>query len=245
MFLEKPEIILQTQYLNSVLENKVVYNLTFINGFYTTETHPDHYKYFSKSLPLLVEKVLSKGNMIYFLFHGENVLFFMINYPKYGKWSEEFDKKYSRFSLTTEENKKIYFNDEKDLGSLLFIISENEFNHLLSNIGIDIMSEEFTLENWNKILNSYKEEEIGTLLTKQHVVSGCGNRLISEVLYESRISPFRRVDNMNENEKERVFSFLRIVSRLMYNGLYKLKIYDVENGGEYENGIYYDVNHQD
>ena len=78
----------------------------------------------------------------------------------------------------------------------------------LNTIGPDIMDESTTLDVFiNQItkktnLNKY----IGNVIVNQKVISGIGNYLRSDILWLSRISPFRKVKDCSKKELEIIYN---------------------------------------
>lgn len=65
----------------------------------------------------------------------------------------------------------------------------------------------------------------------QSVISGCGNYIKAEVLYDAKVAPNRKVGELSETELELIFQALCVIPRLSYNnkGL-SLRDYADENG---------------
>lgn len=50
----------------------------------------------------------------------------------------------------------------------------------------------------------------------QSIFSGIGNYIKSEALYYAKISPLRKVETLSENEKEKLYEGVFIISRTSY-----------------------------
>lgn len=213
--MEGPEIKLTAEYLTKALEGKVITDWEFTSGQYSDD-FPDGFQNFVDSLPLMVSKIACKGKLIVMTCFSEyRTVYILHSLRKTGSWREGADE-YTRWQLNLSNNKKLYFSDEKCLSSLCFTEDEDDVQNTLNKLGVDILSSEFTLEAWKKACREHKNKNITSFLMDQHVVSGCGNYLKSEVLYYAKISPLRKVKELTERELEKIFEGIFILSRQSY-----------------------------
>ncbi|HKA02459.1 MAG TPA: DNA-formamidopyrimidine glycosylase family protein [Candidatus Solibacter sp.] len=82
-----------------------------------------------------------------------------------------------------------------------------------STLGPDLLAEEFDTETAIRNLQAQPEMEIASALLRQHVLAGIGNEFKSEVLFEARIHPFRRVDTLSMEEMRRILEVARRLLR--------------------------------
>jgi len=69
-----------------------------------------------------------------------------------------------------------------------------------SQLGPDVLSEEFDEQQAIANLRAEPELEIGEALLKQRVLAGIGNVYKSEVCFACRVSPFRKIATLTEEE---------------------------------------------
>jgi formamidopyrimidine-DNA glycosylase len=123
-------------------------------------------------------------------------------------------------------------NASFDFGSHRLIYSDTlsygtiEFNENLSEnkLALDIMK---STTNWKSFSNRLKSilsknnnktiEEI--LVDQELLVSGIGNYLKSEILYASKIAPFRLVSNISEDEWKLILLKSKYISNKMLKAL--------------------------
>ena len=68
---EGPEVKIIGEQLSSILSNKTLVELKILSGKYTGKCELLNYHQFSKSLPLKIKKIETKGKLIYFILeHG-------------------------------------------------------------------------------------------------------------------------------------------------------------------------------
>jgi formamidopyrimidine-DNA glycosylase len=79
-------------------------------------------------------------------------------------------------------------------------------------IGPDIMEHDTTLEIFKEQLLKTRNlhKEIGIVLMNQKVISGIGNYLRADILYMSKICPFRKVNKLSDIEIEVIFKNSKI-----------------------------------
>ncbi len=82
----------------------------------------------------------------------------------------------------------------------------------LLKIGPDFIGEDFDFGEALRRIRAKPEEEIANVLLNQRVVSGIGNEYKSELLFMTRISPFRHVGDLTD---EQLTDVLRIARKVM------------------------------
>lgn len=213
---EGPEVKLMTEFLK-----KHLYNKTISDWFINNNTSED-YNIFKNCLPMVVEDIYCKGKIIILICHNEYHVFYIIHNLKLtGKWSTFQDN--FKWYIETTENKKIFLNDSKNSASVYFTEDENILKSVLDSIGIDILSNEFTLNELKNQISKYKNKNITSFLMNQSIFSGIGNYLKCEILYYSKISPLRKMTSLSDSEIEKLFEGIRIISRTSYasGGIFK------------------------
>ena len=160
------------------------------------------------------------GGWCYFL-ESKNKFLFSKNVDDYAKYlSDEKINTYLKKSLkhlniefkTTDGS--LYFFDMLSFGTLRCIEDKNELNKILNKIGPDIMDISTNLELFTerilkiKNLNKY----IGLILLNQKIISGIGNYLRADILYLSKISPFRKVKDLNDKEIKLIYNNAKILT---------------------------------
>jgi endonuclease-8 len=95
----------------------------------------------------------------------------------------------------------------------LFTNSELEKDPKWGNLGPDPLRPDFSLKEFFRRLGSQTIREIGEVLLDQQVISGVGNILRVEVLFQSRIHPRRLVGSLSENEKHEMLRWILKLTR--------------------------------
>jgi endonuclease VIII len=120
-------------------------------------------------------------------------------------------------------------------GQILRLTTESKLRNdpVLARLGPDLLAPDFDLwEAANRVRSAGADREIGEVVLDQSVVAGIGNAIRNGALFESRISPWRRVDEMEPDELERVLEESRQIMRVaLEKGRRPRSIYRAERRG--------------
>jgi formamidopyrimidine-DNA glycosylase len=108
----------------------------------------------------------------------------------------------------------IYFYDTLSFGTLKVIKGTEELDKKLKTLGPDIMDETTDFDLFKKQIkkSTYLDKPIGNVLMNQKMVAGVGNYLRADVLYLSKVDPFRKVSKLSDNELEDIFNNCKILT---------------------------------
>lgn len=93
----------------------------------------------------------------------------------------------------------------------LYDPAEIEDHLLISRLGLDPFSEEFTVEYL--IQTFQRKANIKGMLLDQSVIAGLGNIYVDEVLFAAGVHPTRRADTLSPEETQKVFAATRDILR--------------------------------
>ena len=210
---EGPEIKVLANYLNSNFLNKTISKIDFF------ECKNDKYRSFVHDFtcfnsPLYINSVSSKGKLLYFdcIITTSNQKIYILNHLGLsGKWSNEKSNS-SRIKITIGDT-ELFYNDVLQLGNFYFLV-ESKFNEELYKLGPDVLSESFTLSEFEKRIYKYKNKCISALLIEQSFISGIGNYLRADILYLAKIHPLLKVNQLNsENIKTLYESIVDVTTK--------------------------------
>jgi formamidopyrimidine-DNA glycosylase len=108
----------------------------------------------------------------------------------------------------------LYYYDTLSFGTLKVIKTIEELHEKLEKIGPDIMDSNTTFEVFKEKINKIKnlKKEIGIVLMDQKIISGIGNYLRADILYLSKINPFRKVKNLTNLELKKIFNNSKLLT---------------------------------
>lgn len=169
------------------------------------------------NLPLLLEQVIARGKRIIFVVtnsKGEDfayVWFFAMT------GSLSFVKKdhtQITFTVTKDgEKKHFYYEDKRTLGYAKFVTTGEELLDCFKNMGLDYMTGEVTLEMFTKEIKNKRRKNalIAAFLLSQKPYIGIGNYARAEILLEAKISPYRKLEDLSDDDIE-----------ILYNSIHKI-----------------------
>jgi formamidopyrimidine-DNA glycosylase len=220
---EGPEVhYLVNDILNNCINQKL-YDIKIIAGRYKKIGPPINYNKFKKSLPLKCLNVFKKGKVIFFYFTNNWYIISKLGMTGWwyfegnkSKWHELHDA-----SIILTFKKKLIFTDIRHFGTLSCINDINIINNELTKLAPDIFDNNIKFNDiynrinilYNKIKNKLIEDVI---INQKIVLSGIGNYLKSEILYEAKISPLRKISNVSINDWKNIFKIAKRKVNKMY-----------------------------
>lgn len=235
-----PEINEVRQYANFLklkFKNSKITEINILNGRYKKHGPFQHYDELKKHLPIKVLDVKTKGKFMYMILEHNLYLFstlglsggWIFQKTKTSKYEhpiilEFLDKKNIDSYMATSikhlnvefktSHGSVYFYDTLSFGTLKVIDSNEELEKKLNTIGPDIMDEKTDFKVFDDALNKTKNKKkaIGIVLMDQKTISGIGNYLRADILWLSKISPFRKISNLDEEELKRIFHNAKVLT---------------------------------
>jgi len=245
-----PEVLEVKKYkdfLKNKFKNNNINSINILNGRYKKHGPFNYYKDLVKRLPFKVLSIDTKGKFLYMKLSNNFIITFTLGlsggwvyknnsnryyFPMLVDYLENYDiKKYKKNALNhlnvefVMDVGTIYFFDMLSFGTIKILTSEDELKKKLDSLAHDIMDEDLTFELFKdqiiktRNLNKY----IGNVLVNQKVISGLGNYLRSDILWLSKIIPFRLVKDLSDNDLNIIYSNARLLTWGDYNKSYAVK----------------------
>ena len=228
---EGPEVTIITEGLNKILKNNIITNFEINDKSRYHKKAPVGYNDFltdvlSPYTNVKVKSVYNKGKLIYWVFTTGFILLQTLGMS--GAWFQK-PKKHSgvviEFTHSINSNiiHKLYFDDQRHFGTFKFLHPDNSKKELelkLSTLGPDILNDNlFKVHHFMEILKNKKNKNrlINKVLVDQKSISGIGNYLRSEILYDAKINPHRLVSSLTDNELKQIFKSSKIKIISSYN----------------------------
>jgi DNA-formamidopyrimidine glycosylase len=218
---EGPEVRLLVDKLNKNIKNKTIKKIEVLGGKYHR-----HKKDFSKLNGLIIKTINNYGKFIYWTFNDTDIILF--NTLGMTGWWDTIDDKHNNVKFIFEDNSFIYFNDQRNFGNLI-ISNHEKLNKKLNELGADIFNKN-DINKFKLRLNKKRDDTlICTALLDQKVIAGCGNYLRAEALYIAKISPFRTIKHLNNEEIEVLWDILVQLAWYYYDENKGLKLNIINN----------------
>ena len=212
---EGPEVKNLTLWLNKNFKYKKILNIKINSGKYKKKSKNLNTLILNKKLfPLTIEKIDCKGKFIYFLFSKIDIVLF-ITLGMSG-WFQLEEEKHNHIEFNFN-NTTLYFNDYRNFGNII-VSNREELNKKLLSLGADILN---TKDNFylfqKKIKRKRDDTYIASALLDQKVSSGVGNYIRAEALYIAKMSPYRKIKNINEKELKQLWDIIKQIAFFYYN----------------------------
>jgi formamidopyrimidine-DNA glycosylase len=112
-----------------------------------------------------------------------------------------------------KRNGSLEFHDIRKFATLDLATPE-KIMEIKNAKGLDPFDKNFTLPNFTNIILSKKNKNIKSVLMDQSLISGIGNIYASEIPYEAKINPLRKVADLNKDEIKILYkSTLKILTK--------------------------------
>ncbi|HUD11934.1 MAG TPA: bifunctional DNA-formamidopyrimidine glycosylase/DNA-(apurinic or apyrimidinic site) lyase [Candidatus Saccharimonadia bacterium] len=110
---------------------------------------------------------------------------------------------------------RMFFNDQRKFGWIKLVHSDEvSFDSLLSRLGPEVLSEEFTSLYLKSQLKRHARAPVKAVILDQSVVAGIGNIYADESLHLARIHPARAAGSLSPVELRRLYSTIRVIIAL-------------------------------
>ena len=121
------------------------------------------------------------------------------------------DYKYDRVIFYLNKKTKLIYNDVRKFGFIKIIeLSEKKIFSHFSNLGPEPFSKQFNLSYFKSYVIN-KKKNVKNLLMDQRFVAGLGNIYVNEVLFSSKINPYKKCFNLNSKEILRLIKNIKLL----------------------------------
>jgi DNA-formamidopyrimidine glycosylase len=191
---EGPEVRKQAEYLSDRARLGPLTEVNVLSGRYKKKPLSGLEK-LREALPLKVIGGGSHGKFIYLILEDGSSIHITLGMT--GGWLDE-KLKHARIQLRFGE-KDVYYNDTRNFGTFKLCSSRSALVEKLKSLGPDIM-QKIPDDVFIKALRKKAHWNICKAMMDQKVVSGIGNYLKSEILYDCRIDPHLHVADLNDKQ---------------------------------------------
>jgi len=142
---------------------------------------------------------------------------------EHGTWSMEQNiNKHIHHVFYLKNNNVLVFSDIRKFATLE-LISLEKLSQIEKTKGVDPFSKNFTLQTFSKIISEHKNKtrhsrvtgkNIKSLLMNQAAIAGIGNIYASEIPYDAKLNPLRKLSGLTNKEIKLLHrSVLRILTK--------------------------------
>ena len=224
---EGPELAYSRDRLKKLIEGKSMLEISpGISGRYSKKL-PEGYEAFNKLVgasTIKVEEIGTRGKFMWWRLQvlGDPEYWFMhCTYGMSGAWQTK-PSKHTAFVVEygthkiTRDYQHLYFNDARHFGTIKFVRGGAVHRKKLESLGPCILGDSISETLFVQRFRG-KKLPIAEALMNQGIVSGIGNYLRAEILYRSRINPWRLTTDMTDTEYSRLWRDSLDTSMESYN----------------------------
>lgn len=204
---EGPEILFLSTYLKHKFLNQTIGNI---------KSHCNFQIVVPQDLQGKIVDVNCKGKILYLKLSSNTEDKFYYLHIHFGLegWIVFKDCKFIKyeFTITDSTNKpiKLMIPDKLKLSKMEFYC-ETIHTNIINNLGIDILTEDFSLEIFKKKCKS-RRMKLLALLLKQDIFCGIGNYIKNEAIYLSGLKPHIQSNQLTDEEYELLYKNILFVS---------------------------------
>ena len=139
-----------------------------------------------------------RGKFLVFSLSKDTLLVHLRMTGKFSIISSDNLEKHSheRVQLWLADRRVLSYQDQRKFGKMYLLNNPEE---ILGNIGLEPLSDQFTLIAFLSMLKGHKSQ-IKPFLLNQKYIAGLGNIYVDEALWEAKIAPQRTIDTLSKKE---------------------------------------------
>ena len=187
-------------------------SVEILSGRYSKKL-PTGFEHFKENFPISVVGVGVHGKFIYWILKKDFSIWNTLGMS--GSWSDE-KQKHSRLKFNFSNGVNVYFNDQRNFGTLKFVWGKQPLIEKLSSLGPDMLAEDVVDKVFIERLRKKNSHNICKALMNQAVICGVGNYIKADSLWLAKISPHRTVEEISDDELKTLNSSIKRVIRESY-----------------------------
>jgi formamidopyrimidine-DNA glycosylase len=162
-----------------------------------------------------VKDIMRRGKYLVFMLTSHNVYVHLMRHGSVDYLLPSLKTRKSTTALLVmDDGTRVEFSERTTQKRMsIYIKPKNEALGKIENLGIEPLSEEFTVEALVRILRSDRKQ-LKSFLCRQSKIAGIGNAYADEILWEAGLSPFKLSSSLNKQETERLHkAIIGVLSR--------------------------------
>lgn len=193
---EGPECTRTARQVHRAVFDKQLSNINIISGRYT-KAEPSGFSQLASMLnnnPLTIREVTNKGKFIYWDL-GNIFIFTTLGMTGNFKLNPS---NHTRLAFYFTDDTAIYYNDQRNFGTVKIVFSKDELAKKLNSIGPDMLNNPPTIDTFISIARKKPKWTLVKWLMDQSQISGVGNIYKSESLFLARLRPDRLLESCTD-----------------------------------------------
>ena len=234
---ELPEVETVVRTLEQMIKDRKITDIDVIYPGIIAEGTPEKFK--ERLIGRTFEKFLRRAKFLLFDM-GDTML--IVHLRMEGKFyvtdSAEPYNRHTHLIFSLDDGRCLQYNDVRKFGRMWVYAKDEEYT-CLKGLGLEPWDEKLTAD-YLRDKYSHSSKALKTVLLDQSIIAGIGNIYANEICFLSKISPFREVNSLTEEECGSIIASTRQVlsqaieaggstirsytSSLGVNGLFQLEL---------------------
>jgi formamidopyrimidine-DNA glycosylase len=224
---EVPEVAIEVQYLKTKLIGKTITSVKILSGRYTHEKLKGINKLIG---PHKIVDIDSKGKMLWFVLKhtGSGEKLYMLNTlgmtGRWGFYKDQSSRIRFRICCDAKNVYNLYYTDQRNFGQLSIFESKDELQTRIDRLAPDLLKGGLTDHDVVNRITSYIKKQHGKKINlvrvlmedQTAIVSGIGNYLVAEILYDAMLNPHRNLSDLTSAEIKRLAHSMRKIAKQSY-----------------------------
>ncbi len=215
---EAPEVrIMVERYLKPYV-GATMKHFRIVSGRYKKHGFPSLYHSLENHMPLRISKVGTKGKASWIELEGSKGVWYAIyiTLGMTGHYKKEASK-HTHYHFITNRG-TIYLEDMRNFGTIRIFNKKEELQNKIDSLGLDFFSKkEATWKHFYEIWTVMNPKMlVCDALMDQERFAGIGNYIRAEVMYRSRINPFRPIGTLQREEVRRLYRAIMNIMKESY-----------------------------
>ena len=241
---ELPEVEVVKKSLERELNNKIIKNVKIFDHNLRYKVNKND---INKIYGLKILKIKRRSKYLIFLL--EKSLYMLVHLGMTGKFfivkknhfkqktsfyyeiNKSNDNKHDRLKFIFTNKTQLIYNDVRKFGFIKFFnIKDIKINPHLKILGPEPLKNNFNFLYFKNYLKG-RNRNIKDLLMDQKFVSGLGNIYVNEILFFSRVKPFRKVNSIKDKELKKILKFTKqVLKKAIFLGGSSIKNFSSSSG---------------
>ena len=194
---------------------------------------PKQFNLFEKELKgKIVKNVRRRGKNILIDLSGNKVLLIhqkISGHLLYGRWKKEKEKwvseiqgslmndfwnNFLHFIVFFNNNEQLALSDLRKFSKIeLWDREKLEMSKCLQSLGPEPLEKDFTFKKFKEALSKRRSGKIKQILIDQKIIVGIGNIYANEILWKSKVNPFKDLKELKEKDLMEIYRNIKIILR--------------------------------
>lgn len=213
---EGPQVSYLAKQILRRFKNKTLQNAEIKKGRYKKHNLKG-WKEFRNDFPLRLKDVYKKGKVLFLFFDKGWTM--IVRFGMTGWFYFDQKEVDGDIIFNFDQGKQFIFFDQRHFGTITLTKDTNQVMKELEDIAPDILDKNILYadikERIQDINSNFTLDKV--LMDQKLLLSGIGNIIKSEIMYDAKVSPKHKIKEITDREWKRIFSSARKITKKVYD----------------------------